>query len=134
MDCMTVTTQEELKRAVKEKTERIIVVGELAVKLKKAEMIKKYSPATLGTIGALGFLGSVGAGIAAAPATGGASLAFVATQVVITTATTKIVIPISVLFLISGIGITVISILFDEYSHVEISREKIVFERRRKKS
>lgn len=131
MDCITVTTQEELKRAIKEKSDKIIVVGELAKKVKKAEVIKKLSPVALSTVGVLGLLGS--AGIAAAPATGGASLAFFATQIIVTTATAKVVIPISVLALISGVGIVAMSILFDEYSHVEISREKIVFERKRKK-
>ena len=70
--------------------------------------------------------------ILSAPATGGASLAALATQIAITVGTTEISIPISVLVLVSGVGLTLISILFDEYSHVEISPKKIVFERKRK--
>lgn len=59
------------------------------------------------------------------------SLAFAA-KVVVTTATTEVVIPLSALLLLSGVGITVMSILHDDYSRVEISREKIIFERKRK--
>lgn len=110
MDCITVTTQEELKKAIKEKPDKIIVIGKLAGKVKKAEKIKKFSPAAIGLIGALALAGS--AEIASAPATGGASLAFFAAQVIVTTATTEISIPISVLLLISGVGMTLISILF----------------------
>lgn len=59
------------------------------------------------------------------------SLAFVA-KVVVTTATTEVVIPLSALLLLSGVGITVMSILHDDYSRVEISREKISLRGREK--
>lgn len=130
MKCITVTTQEELKRAIKEKPDKIIVIGKLAGKVMKAEKIKKFSPAAFSLIGVL--LLTAPAEIMAAPVTGGASLAALATQIVITVGTTEISIPISALLLVSGVGLTLISILFDEYSHVEISPKKIVFERKRK--
>lgn len=130
MDCITVTTQEELKRAIKEKPDKIIVIGKLAGKVMKVGKMKKFSPATLGMIGALIF--AVPVEIASAPVTGGASLVPLAARLAITIGTTEISVPISVLLLVSGVGLTLISILFDEYSHVEISPEKIVFERKRK--
>ena len=130
MDYITVTTQEELKRAIKKKPDKIIVIGKLAGKVMKVGKIKKIAPATLSVIGAL--ILAVPVEIASAPVTGGASLAPLAAQISIIIGATEISIPISVLLLVSGVGLTLISILFDEYSYIEISREKIVFERKRK--
>ena len=128
MGCVTVTTAEELKKAIKEKQDKIIVSEKLARKVKKAEKIKKLSPTVLGMIGALG--AAAVAGVAAAPATGGGSALFFAAAAAPVSAASGLSIP--VLILISGVGLTLISILFDEYTHMEIGGGKIIFERKHK--
>ncbi len=67
---VTVTTKDELEKAITEKKEEIMVVGELAKKIKKANTAKKIAKGVgVGAVVAAGV-----AGVAAAPLTGGASL------------------------------------------------------------
>lgn len=131
MSSVTVTTPEELKKAIKEKRDKIIVTGKLANKVKKAERMKKLSPVVLSMIAAIGAAGT--AGMVAAPVTGGTSLAFTAAL----TATLPPVaaasgLSIPVLIIISIVGVATLSILFDEYTHIEIEHGKVVFERKHK--
>lgn len=68
---VTVTTKEELEKAVNDKVDEIIVVGELAEKLKKTQKMQNMSGAGLK---ALAVAASVAAGaVVTAPATGGLS-------------------------------------------------------------
>lgn len=71
-----VRTKEELEAAVKNKVEQIIVKGNMAEKIHKAEAIKKVSRPTLIVIGAA---------LAATPFTGGGSAAVAAFSLTATT-------------------------------------------------
>lgn len=128
MDSVTATTPEELKKAIKEKHNKIIVTGKLAEKVKKAKKIKKLSPAVLTMIGGLVAVDTAAVGLA--PETGGASFLVAAPINVATAAVTGLSFP--VLAVIAIVGLTTISILFDEYTRVEIGSD-IIFERKRSK-
>lgn len=128
MSSMTVNTSKELKQAIEMKADKIIVTGAVANKIKKAENMKKFSPAILTMIGALVAVGT--AGIVAGPPTGGLSYLFVAPTYTTVSVATGLSIP--VLIFIAAVGVTVLSTLFDEYTRVEIGDGKIVYERKKK--
>ncbi len=64
MTIIEVRTKEDLEKAIKNKAEKIVVKGELAEKINKAEAIKKVSKPALVALGAA---------LAATPFTGGIS-------------------------------------------------------------
>ena len=124
-DSVTVTTHDELKKAIKAKTNRIVITGKLAKKVKQAERIKKLSPAVLAAIGGLSALAT-----AAVPGVGGAAaLAFAAAAAPVAVSSG---LSVPVLLIISGVGLAAMSLLFDEYTHFEMQDGKLVFERKRK--
>ena len=85
MATVTVRTKEELESAVKNKEDKIIITGDLASKIIKAQ--KKKSVAKKVGIGSAISAGVVAAaGIVAAPATGGASAVAGLSYAVATTA------------------------------------------------
>lgn len=136
-DGVTVTTPKELKKAIEEKQDIIVITGKLAKKMEKAEKIKKLSPAVLAMIGGLSAaataaLAAAPAAAVAAPGVGGAAAltAFAATAAPAAAASG---LSIPVLFVISAVGLAAMSILFDEYSRVEVEAGKLIFERKRKK-
>jgi len=63
----TVSTKEELKKALEAKERRIVVIGELAASMRKKHTVKKASK--------IGGIALIAGGIIAAPFTGGTSLA-----------------------------------------------------------
>ena len=123
---ITVTETKELKKAIDAHYDRIVITGPLAKKVKKAEKIKTLSPAKLAAIGALG-----GLAVAAVAAPGSGSVAFAAAAGTVSAAT-DLAIP--VLFIIAFVGISAMSILFDDYTHFEVSDRKLVFERKKSES
>lgn len=129
MSSVTVTTPVELKRAIKEKRDQIILTGKLAKQVKKAKKIKKLSPAVLAVVGTLGTIAT--AGVVVAPVTGGSSLAFTAAAAVPAAAASGL--SVSVLIVITSVGLVGMSILFDDYTHLEFESGKIIFERKHKK-
>ena len=130
MSNITVSSPKELKDAIKEKYDEITVVGSLAGKVRTARKIKKMSPAVLGAIGGLSAL-AVGA-LVAVPVSGGLSMAAFAAAAAPVAASSGLSIP--VLLIVAGIGVTVLSVLFDEYTEIEISKDKVRFVRRKQSS
>ena len=136
MNSITVSKPEELKKAINARYDQIVVTGSLATKVKQAEKMKKLSPAILASIGGLSTLAV--AAVAAAPAAAviapgvgvAAPIAAVTAAAVPVATSSGIAIP--VLITIAVVGVTVMSILFDEYSYVEVSPKRIIFERKRK--
>ena len=126
MNSITVTTPDELKKAISARYDQIVVTGSLAQKVKQAEEIKELSPAVLAMFGGLGVLAVAAVAV---PGLGTAAFAAAAVSVV---AASGLSIP--VLIIISIVGVTVLSMLFDEYTYVEVSAKKIIFERKRKSS
>lgn len=133
---ITVTTSKELKKAIEERQDRIIITGKLAKKVKQAEKIKKLSPAVLAMIGGLSAAGAAALAAApvvtvAVPGVGGAAAlaAFAATAAPAATASG---LSIPVLLVISVVGLAAMSILFDEYTHIDMEAGKLIFERKRK--
>jgi len=129
-DSVTVTTHDELKKAIKAKTNRIVITGKLAKKVKQAERIKKLSPAVLAAIGGLSALATAALAAAAVPGVGAtAALAFAAAAAPVAVSSG---LSVPVLLIISGVGLAAMSLLFDEYTHFEMQDGKLVFERKRK--
>lgn len=129
MSSITVTTKEELKRAINEQYDEILVIGKLAKKVKKAEKIKTLSPKALAMISGLAVVGT-GAAVAA-PFTGGVSAAAFAAAAAPAAALSGL--EVSVIAFIAFVGLTALSILFDNYTEVEVQTHppKIKFERKR---
>ncbi len=127
MSSITVTTKEELKRAINEQYDEILVIGKLAKKVKKAEKIKTLSPKALAMISGLAVVGT-GAAVAA-PFTGGVSAAAFAAAAAPAAALSGL--EVSVIAFIVFVGLTALSTLFDDYTKIEIDRNGVKFERKR---
>ena len=123
MSSITVTKPDELKKAINARYDQIVVTGSLAQKVKQAEKIKKLSPAVLAMFGGLGALA-----VAAVAVPGVGTAAFAAAAVPLVAASG---LSVPVLIIIAVVGVTLVSTLFDEYTHVEVSSQKIIFERKR---
>ena len=129
MRSITVTTEKELKKAIQEKYDKIIVEGDLAKKVIQAEKIKKLSPAAMGILTTC-CAAAVG-GTVAAPFTGGASLGVSAVALAPAVVATGLSIPVLTIIVIIGLGL--LSTLFDEYTKIRFSLNppEIIFERKK---
>ena len=123
MNSITVTTPSELKNAINARYDQIIVTGSLAQKVKQTEKIKELSPAVLAMLGGLGTLAVAAVAV---PGLGTAAFAAAAVPVV---AASGLSVP--VLIVVAVVGAAMLSALFDSYTKIEVSPQKIVFERKR---
>lgn len=127
MSSITVSKPKQLKEAINKKYDEITVVGSLAGKVKSARKIKKMSSAVLGAIGGLSALAVTT--LVAAPFTFGTSMAVFAAAAAPVAASSGLSVP--VLLIVAGIGVTVLSGLFDDYTEIEISKDKVRFVRKK---
>ena len=125
MRTIEVNTKEELKQAMNDKYDEIIVNGELAKKLNKAKKINKLSKVTLGIL-----IAALTAGIATAPITGGASLgaSFITAAPIAALTGTDI----AVIIAVSFIGVTLVIAVFKDYDDVEFSTNPLKLKLKRK--
>lgn len=119
METIIVTTKDELKKAQEQKVENIIVSGDLADKLKKAQQITKLGATGLGILTA-----ALGAGIVAAPVTGGLSM-FAAAPVAALTG-----LEIAAIITASALGIALIIALFKDYEEISFEKGKMTLRKR----
>ena len=103
MNSINVSTKEELEKAIKNKYDEIIVVGELANKLHKTKKIAYLGTATLATLTAL---------LATMPLTGGLS-AFGAVPLVALTG-----LEISAIIIAVSLGIALILAVYKGYDEI----------------
>ena len=94
---MTVKTKEELKKAIENKEELIIIEGEMAKQMKSLSVVGLTS------------IVAVGAAIGLAPVTGGLSLAAAAPVAAITG------IDVALIVFIASIGVAIITAAFKDY-------------------
>ncbi|MFH8134197.1 hypothetical protein ABU178_08420 [Pantoea osteomyelitidis] len=113
MNETVVTTKEELKKAKDKKVEIILVEGELAKNLRRS---KKIGIATGGL--SVVAVAALAASLAAAPVSGGASLAGFA-AVAPTAAAAFSGFEISAIIAASAIGLTLLIAIFKDYEEVE---------------
>ena len=115
-----IRTKEELKKAVESKTNEFVVVGNLVKDLKKVQVMKKVST---------GALVALGASLAAAPLTGGLSLA---PAVVALSAETGIAVGIIALFV--GLGVSIMISTFNDYeTEFSMDEKKVTYRRKKEK-
>ena len=129
MKSLTVTTKEELKKAQNEEVDEIIIIGDLAGKLKKSKKITKLGVFSMAALMAAISVG-IG-GVATAPTTGGLSLGFTAASA--GTAATITGLEIATIIFISTMGIGLIIALFKDYEEIEFSKGKMILRKRHRK-
>lgn len=124
MKSITVETEQELKKAIKEGYDEIIVPEELGKKIAMAKKVRTLSPLA---IGALAAIGAVEVGVTAvAPPVGAMMVApTIATGVAVAG------VDVAAIALISGVGLMALSMLWDEYSEVSVCNGWFTFKRRR---
>ncbi len=118
---VTVTTKQELKEAQESHIENIIVMGELADKIKKAQKITK-----LGKVGLAVLTTAIGIGVVTAPMTGGLSLLAAAPVAATTGLGTAAIIS------ASAVGIALILAVYKGYDEISYENGKITFRRKSK--
>lgn len=118
LSSVTVTTMEELKEALSAKTAEILVTGELAGKLKKAQKVKTLSAIAVAAIAAIA--------VTAIP-TGGASVLGAAPVAAGLTG-----MEIATILFIATIGVTTMIALFKDYD-AEFTTEGAKFTKKRKR-
>lgn len=125
MRSIEVNTKKELKKAIDDKYDEIIVKGELAKKLNKAKKINKLSKATLGILTT-----ALAAGAVTAPMTGGLSIgmSFAAAAPIAALTGTEIAVIIAVSFL----GIALVTAVFKGYDEIEFSQDPLKLRLKRK--
>ena len=101
MQSVIVRTKEELKEAKEKRTPEIIVEGELAKDLKKAQKIRTLGPVAIGVLGV---------GIAGIPITGGISAGLAFSTVAATTG-----LSISVIIIIIALGLAFLLAFYKNY-------------------
>lgn len=111
MESRIVTTKEELQKAYDEKVDKIIVEGQLAKKIKKTQKLKYVAPATI--VGLGGSIAIVAGGIAAAPVTGGVSLAASGAATAAISAQTGL--SIAAVIMAVSVGIALLMAVFKDY-------------------
>jgi thiamine monophosphate synthase len=121
MKSKTVKTREELARAQKSGVDEIIVVGDMADKLKKAQKISK-----LGKWGLAVLTACLGAAAISAPITGGISLV----AAIPATATTGV--GVVALITASMLGIALVYAIFKDYEEIECSPGRLVLRKKAK--
>ena len=125
MRSIEVNTKEELKKAIDDKYDEIIVNGELAKKLNKAKKINKLSKATLGILTT-----AVAAGAVTAPITGGVSLGISFAAAVPIAALTGT--DIAVIIAVSFVGVALVTAVFKGYDEIEFSKNPLKLKLKRK--
>ncbi len=115
----TVSTIEELKAAQEAKIEEIVVVGELAAKLKKAKKV-----AFLGKVAMGALVATLGAATLTAPVTGGIS--YLAAAPV----TTLTGLEIAAIIAASALGITLVIAIFKDYDEISYENGKMTLKRK----
>jgi len=119
MSSQIVETREELKKALADGAEEIVVKGELANKLKKAKTITKIGASGLGILTV-----ASGASVIAAPVTGGISL-FAAAPIAALTGTEVATIIIAI-----SLGIALVMAVYKGYDEIEYSGGKLVLRKK----
>lgn len=117
----TVTTREELATAKKNKVDEIVVVGELADKLKKAKKIS-----TIGTLGIAGLTGIMGVAAFSAPMTGGLSL------VAATPAAAATGVSVAAIIAASTLGIALVLAVYNNYDEIDYSNGRLKLRKKKK--
>ncbi|MEG1482832.1 hypothetical protein [Clostridium sp.] len=125
MRSIEVNTKEELKKAIDDKYDEIIVKGELAKKLNKAKKINKLSKAMLGILTT-----ALAAGVVTAPITGGLSLGISAAAAVPIAALTGT--EIAVIIAVSCIGVALVTAVYKGYDEIEFSQNPLKLRLKRK--
>ena len=115
-----ITTKQELKKALENKEQIIIVEGELAKNLEKVSELKKVSkPLFFATLGAVAVGGGVGMILGPAGAAGGATVGAAAAAATMSVSTVSVVAAFS-LIAILGVGL-LWSIINDYSTEVEFN-------------
>ena len=117
---ITVRTKEELKAAQAEGFAEIIVIGELAIKLKKAKNIALLGGASLAVLAV-----ALGVATVAAPVTGGVSFAAAAPVAALTGA------EIAAIIAASAVGIALVLAVYKDYEEVSYDSGKLVLKKRK---
>jgi len=115
----TVRTKEELKAAKENKVAEIVVVGELAQKLKRAKKIALLGGASIAAL-------SVALGVATvtAPVTGGLSYIAAAPVAALTGA------EITAIIAVSAVGLTLVLAVFKDYEEISYESGKLVLKKK----
>lgn len=135
MTSITVTTEKELKRAVEQKYQEIIIIGELAEKVKKIEKVKKLSKTAIATLTAACaalVASNVAAKIAPAPIRVPVNAMNVMVDKFAMEASKeggKIIITTPELIIIATLGVTIVISLFKEYDTIEVSNSRLVLKK-----
>jgi cytochrome c biogenesis protein CcdA len=116
-----VESREQLKRAQEERTEEIIVTGDLAKKLKKAKKV-----ALLGKVALAALAASLGAATLMAPVTGGISYAVAAPVAALTG------VEIAAIIAASAVGIALVLAVFKEYDEVSYKDGELTLRRKKR--
>lgn len=126
MKSIAVKTPQELKKAIEDKYDEIIMPEKLAKKVRAAKVIKKLSPAALATIAGLGT-----AGVAVSAAVPPASL-ITAPAFVAAAAATGVSIPVIIIIVL--VGLAALTTLIDDYSELTVRTPygEVVYKRKRK--
>ena len=119
MEKLIVRTKRELQEALKAKPEYIIVKGDLADKLKKAEAISKLSKVSLGILTVA---------LAATPLTGGVAGLVGLSAVAVSTG-----LSVPAIIIATALGIALILAVCKEYEEIEYDNGKLVLRKKRKK-
>ena len=135
MISITVATKEELKQAIGQKYQQIIVTGELAEKIKQVEKIKKLSKpaiATLAATCATVVASNVATKVAPTPIkvpTKAVNMMMRRVAMEVSKESGKIIITTPELIIIASIGVTILVTLFREYDCIEIGEGKVILKK-----
>jgi hypothetical protein len=115
IEMITVRTQEELKAAKESGEPEIIIIGDLADKLKKSKKIALLGPAAIAALG----LATV-----AAPITGGISYLAAAPVATMTG------VEIAAIITATAIGVSLVLAIFKDYEEISYESGKLVLKKR----
>jgi hypothetical protein len=115
----TVQTKDELKTAKENGAAEIIVIGELAQKLKKSKNIALLGGASIAALTL-----ALGAATIAAPVTGGLSYFAAAPVAVLTGA------EISAIIAVSAVGLALVLAVFKDYEEISYESGRLVLKKR----
>lgn len=138
MISITVATKAELKEAIRQKYQQIIVTGELAEKIKQVEKIKKLSKpaiATLAATCATVVASNVATKVAPPPIkvpTKAVNMMMRRVAMEVGKESGKIIITTPELIIIASIGVTILVTLFREYDCIEVGEGKVILKKTKK--
>lgn len=115
-----VRTKEELKAAKENKVAEIVVVGELAQKLKKAKKI-----AVLGSASIAALTVALGVATVTAPVTGGLSYLAAAPVAALTGA------EVAAIIAVSTVGLALVLAVYKDYEEISYESGKLVLKKKR---